>query len=94
MLDLSERLHHVAVQQNIAGAADLRDFANRLDHAGFIIRSHDRNKGRVVWRMALGELIEIDEPSRETFNHVTSKPSSFLQMLDRVQHRVMLRLGS
>ena len=40
-LDLAERLHHIAVQQNAALAADLRNFAHRLDHACLIVCGHN-----------------------------------------------------
>ena len=39
--DFAERLHHVAVQQDATIATDLREFADRLNYASFVIRGHD-----------------------------------------------------
>src|SRR5205085_10280130 len=58
--NLSERLHHVSVQENATFPTDFRDFAQRLNYAGFIVRVHNRDEHGLVSNR-IGQLIQIDE---------------------------------
>src|SRR5689334_7731330 len=53
---LAERLHHVAVQESATFLTDFRDLAQRLNHARFVVRVHDRDEhGLILDR--IGQLI-------------------------------------
>ena len=62
---------------------DLRDRGQRLDGADLVVHGHDRHeRDRRVQRA--GELIEVDDTARVDGDHAA------VQMLDRVQHGVVL----
>ena len=90
--DLAERLHHVAVQQNAALAADLRNFAHRLNYAGLVVRGHDRNEPG-LGPDRISELIEIDNSFARNIQPRYFETFALFQILDRIEHGVMFRLG-
>ena len=77
------------MQQDAAFAANFGNFAHRLNHAGLIVRGHDRNQPR-FGADRFGELIKIDNSVVGSIEPGHFKIFVFLQMLDRVQDRVVL----
>ena len=52
-IDAAGALHRVDVQHAVGGVDDVGNFADRLDHAGFVIGEHHRNKRTLAPAMAL-----------------------------------------
>src|ERR1700727_79109 len=55
---MAESLRSIRVKDHAALMAQFADFLNRLEHANFIIRRHDRNQDGLVIHRPL-ELVEI-----------------------------------
>ena len=82
-IDLAERLHHVAVQQNAVLAANPRNFAHWLDHAGLVVGGHDRNESGFRPDRT-GQLIDIDDSVTRNIQPGYFETFMLFQVLDRV----------
>src|SRR6202030_1161487 len=88
-VDLAECLHATAVQQHAALATNFRDLLPRLDHAGLVVRGNDRTQARFRPNR-VRELIQVNNSILGNVEPGHFKAFVFLQMLDRVQHGVVL----
>ena len=79
------------MQQHALGTTNFGNFSQRLDHAGLVVRRHDRNQSRLRPNGG-GKLIKIDHPISRNIQPRHFKTFVFLQMLDRVEHGVMFSL--
>ena len=76
-------------KKHAALSAARRDFRHRLNDAGFVVRRHDGNQRGVGPDRAL-ELVRIDQAFGRNIEPGHLKTFPLFQMLERVQHRVML----
>ena len=88
-LRFPKRLHDVAVKERAFAPANLGDFAQWLDHASFVVRGHDGNEARFRPNR-IGQLIQIDNSVARNIQPRYFEAFAFFQVLDRVQHGVML----
>ena len=77
------------MKKNAASAAERGDFADRLERAGLVVCRHDGNE-RGLRREGGGELVEVDAPERIDRQPRHAEAFLFLQMLERLEHRVVL----
>ena len=72
---------------NAALAAQLADFGDRLEHADFIVRRHDRDENRLVVHGAL-QVVEIDQA---IFLHgqIGHAEAELLEVLAGVEHSLV-----
>ena len=88
-VDLAERLHHVAVQQDTALAAYARNFAHRLNHTCFVVCRHNRNQSRLGPDRS-GKVIKIDYSIAGNVQPRHFKTFPLFQILECIQDRMML----
>ena len=86
--NLAHRLRRIRVQQHALLAADLPDFADRLDRADFVVAVHDRHHHGLL-RDRVAQLIEVDQsilPHRQ----IRHAAAVLFEPLARVQNGLVL----
>ena len=88
---MARRLHRVRVEDNTLFAADRADLRDGLDGADLVVGVHDRHKAGILADSA-AHLLGRDDA---VFMDVQQRDlvAVFLQLLERMQHRVMLKFG-
>ena len=86
------RLDRVGMDQRPGRAGELRHLGDRLDHAGLVIRDHDRDQRLAGLRQHFLQGVEPDESvaiDRHQFDPVCRKASSreYRDMLDRADQQ-------
>src|SRR5438046_7395912 len=89
-MELGERLHHVAVQQDTTLATYSRNFAHRLNYTCLVVGGHDRNQSGLGPNRA-SKLINVDDSITRNIQPRHFKAFALLQIFQRVQDGVMLR---
>src|SRR6266567_2319600 len=86
--DFADSLSRVSVEDHTLLMTKLADFRDRLQHANFVVGSHDRDQNGLVIHRAL-QVIEIHQ-AVFLYWQVGHPISIFLQPLASIEHRLVL----
>ena len=86
--NLAHRLRRIRMQQHALLAADLPDFADRLDRADFVVAVHDRHHHGLV-RDRVAQLVQIDQSIR-LHRQIRYPAAALFEPLAGVQHGFVL----
>ena len=86
--NLAHGLHPVGMEQDAFLMRDFADFADRLDHADFVVGIHERNQDRLV-RDRIAQHVQIHQ-TVAFHRQIAYAVAVLFELLASVQHRFML----